>query len=389
MGCNPLSNETEIGDDVERIINYRNRMDQRIDCEMSDEEMAAFFTEFIAVGERIDAYLSTKSNITFKDRITWYQTCPMGGQNGNEKVSEPKNHSKPDRDEENRIEQIDDNNIQNQIHEEVLDTGQNWNEQVSETENQSKQDRNEENQIENSDEINIQNQSTEEVIDTGENGNEQVSETENQSKQDKNEENQIENSDEINIQNQSTEEVIDTGRDWIEDISNIENQSTKDSDEDNRMKQSGCSSGVVKKEIYAHNTHLQTKNGNAEIRGQHHMPLTESIRAKPYDTDKSKEVKNTKTTDLFGKHNLQNQDFNIIKMDQAQCPKTEISDTCVDNDRDILKGKKKTDDKITDIESKEISEKGNASKVKIDKQSKFEELLKKLGLKNFFLTESI
>lgn len=76
-GSTPNSNETEIGDDVERIVNCRNRIVRRIDCQMSVEEMSSFFTEFIAVGERIDVYLNKQSNIMFKDIIKWYQTCPI------------------------------------------------------------------------------------------------------------------------------------------------------------------------------------------------------------------------------------------------------------------------------------------------------------------------
>ncbi|CAC5362999.1 unnamed protein product [Mytilus coruscus] len=85
-GATPLSNEMEIGDDVERIRNCRNKMVHRIDCEMSDEEMSAFFGEFIAVGERIDVYLNKQNDTGFRDKITWYQTCPLDGEieeNGN------------------------------------------------------------------------------------------------------------------------------------------------------------------------------------------------------------------------------------------------------------------------------------------------------------------
>lgn len=76
-GATPLSGEIDIGDDVERIRNGRNKMVHRIDCEMSDEEMSAFFSEFIAVGERIDTYLNKENGIKFKDNIAWYQTCPL------------------------------------------------------------------------------------------------------------------------------------------------------------------------------------------------------------------------------------------------------------------------------------------------------------------------
>ncbi|CAC5401435.1 unnamed protein product [Mytilus coruscus] len=76
-GASPLPNDIEIGDDIERIRNARNEMVHRKDCEMSDEEMSVFFTEFIAVGERIDVYLNKESGIGFKDSITLYKTCPL------------------------------------------------------------------------------------------------------------------------------------------------------------------------------------------------------------------------------------------------------------------------------------------------------------------------
>lgn len=76
-GTTPLPIEIEIGDDIERIRNARNEMVHRKDCEMTDEEMSDFFTEFIAVGERIDVYLNKTSGIGFKDSITLYQTCPI------------------------------------------------------------------------------------------------------------------------------------------------------------------------------------------------------------------------------------------------------------------------------------------------------------------------
>lgn len=140
---------------------------------------------------------------------------------------------------------------------------------------------------------------------------------------------------------------------------------------------------MVKNESCARNTHMKTKNGNTESKIQYGLPITESTRDKP-DTNQSEEVINTQRIELFGKHNLPNYNFNITKMDQAQCPKAEISDTGDGNDRDIFKGKTNTKDKMDNRGNKQILENEIASKDTPDKQSKFEKLIENLGLKNFF-----
>lgn len=129
---------------------------------------------------------------------------------------------------------------------------------------------------------------------------------------------------------------------------------------------------------------MDTTNGNAESKIQYCVPITEGVRAKPNDTNQSRQFINTILIGLFGKFNLQNYHFNTTKMDQAQCPKTEISDTGDDNDRDIFKGNTNMKDKPDNNESKQVLENEIASKVTADKQSKFEKLIENLGLKNFF-----
>lgn len=75
-GSKPLPLETEIGDDVERIRIGRNNFVHRVDCEMTDTEMAAFFDEFIQVAERVDSYLGNPNGARHKDAIINCQTRP-------------------------------------------------------------------------------------------------------------------------------------------------------------------------------------------------------------------------------------------------------------------------------------------------------------------------
>lgn len=125
----------------------------------------------------------------------------------------------------------------------------------------------------------------------------------------------------------------------------------------------------------------ETTHENDEGRNQYHVTLKEGIQGKHNDTYQSTQDMKTQRTELFEKENI---DFNFTKMDQAQCPKTKTFVKGDENDRDIFKGRKKYEDETADIESKKISKTKIANKETADKQSKFEELIQNLGLKNFF-----
>ncbi|CAG2197445.1 unnamed protein product [Mytilus edulis] len=76
-GAKPLVHEKEVGDDIERIRLTRNDLVHRIDCEVTDTELNAFFDEFIELGRRIDVYLGKPRDAGFEKHIAYYKTCPI------------------------------------------------------------------------------------------------------------------------------------------------------------------------------------------------------------------------------------------------------------------------------------------------------------------------
>lgn len=75
-GAKPLTNEIEIGDDVERIRIARNGFvhSVRTTFEMEDSEFQTFFTDFTELGRRVDVYLKKSSVSGFQKDIGDFKT---------------------------------------------------------------------------------------------------------------------------------------------------------------------------------------------------------------------------------------------------------------------------------------------------------------------------
>lgn len=76
-GANPLLNEIDIGDDVERIRRKRNRFVHKINANTSEKDMNDFFDTVIEIGKRIDKYLKKIGLNSFEETIQHYGSCSM------------------------------------------------------------------------------------------------------------------------------------------------------------------------------------------------------------------------------------------------------------------------------------------------------------------------
>ncbi|CAG2258166.1 unnamed protein product [Mytilus edulis] len=76
-GANPLLNEIDIGDDVERIRRKRNRFVHQINANISEEDMNDFFDTVIEIGKRIDKDLNKIGLNSFEKTIQHYRSCSM------------------------------------------------------------------------------------------------------------------------------------------------------------------------------------------------------------------------------------------------------------------------------------------------------------------------
>ncbi|VDH96594.1 Hypothetical predicted protein [Mytilus galloprovincialis] len=74
-GANPIDTEIEIGDDIERIRQERNRFVHRVNDNISEVMFDNFFVTFIEVGKRIDAYLNKTQNNGYAQTVRQYKTC--------------------------------------------------------------------------------------------------------------------------------------------------------------------------------------------------------------------------------------------------------------------------------------------------------------------------
>lgn len=71
---NPLVNDTEIGDDVERIRFARYYLAHKTDCDMDDSEFETFFTEVEKLGKRVDIHLRKPTYSGFHKDIKYFKT---------------------------------------------------------------------------------------------------------------------------------------------------------------------------------------------------------------------------------------------------------------------------------------------------------------------------
>ncbi|VDH91778.1 Hypothetical predicted protein [Mytilus galloprovincialis] len=76
-GVNPNNIELGIGDDIERIRRERNRFVHRVNANISEPMFEGFFTTFIAVGERIDAYMNKPKNNGYAHEVEQCKTCVL------------------------------------------------------------------------------------------------------------------------------------------------------------------------------------------------------------------------------------------------------------------------------------------------------------------------
>ena len=87
-GSNPLSNETEIGDDVERIRRARNHLLHSIKADITEQEMNDFFDRFTEVGNRVDKYLNNQYEGGFEQKIKNFQTQPLTEETAKENLKD-------------------------------------------------------------------------------------------------------------------------------------------------------------------------------------------------------------------------------------------------------------------------------------------------------------
>ncbi|XP_076115508.1 uncharacterized protein LOC143083162 isoform X2 [Mytilus galloprovincialis] len=76
-GAKPLSNEIDIGDDVERIRRKRNRFVHQIKADVSEQDMNKFITTCLQIGRRMDNYLNKTDQGRYEKTIKLYQSCFM------------------------------------------------------------------------------------------------------------------------------------------------------------------------------------------------------------------------------------------------------------------------------------------------------------------------
>ncbi|CAC5422013.1 unnamed protein product [Mytilus coruscus] len=76
-GAVPLTNEIEIGDDVERIRFARQHLSQRIDCDMHDLEFQTFFDDVEQLCMRVDNHLRKSKDLGFQKDIENFKTYPI------------------------------------------------------------------------------------------------------------------------------------------------------------------------------------------------------------------------------------------------------------------------------------------------------------------------
>lgn len=74
-GANPLTNETKLGDDIERMRRARNDLVHKCDANVSKQSFTEFFDSSIAIGERFDKYLKKLEGSSYKNRILLYKSC--------------------------------------------------------------------------------------------------------------------------------------------------------------------------------------------------------------------------------------------------------------------------------------------------------------------------
>ncbi|XP_076085238.1 uncharacterized protein LOC143056051 isoform X2 [Mytilus galloprovincialis] len=76
-GANPNNKELGIGDDIERIRLERNSFVHRVNANISEPMFESFFATFIAVGERIDAYMNKPKNNGYAHEVEQCKTCVL------------------------------------------------------------------------------------------------------------------------------------------------------------------------------------------------------------------------------------------------------------------------------------------------------------------------
>ncbi|XP_071152221.1 uncharacterized protein, partial [Mytilus edulis] len=74
-GSNPLPNETELGDDIERIKKARNYLVHKYDANVSEKSFTEFFENSITVSKRFDKYLRKPEGSSYEERIRRYKSC--------------------------------------------------------------------------------------------------------------------------------------------------------------------------------------------------------------------------------------------------------------------------------------------------------------------------
>lgn len=74
-GANPLPNETELGDDIERIKKARNYLVHKYDANVSETSFTEFFENSITVSKRFDKYLRKPEGSSYEERIRRYKSC--------------------------------------------------------------------------------------------------------------------------------------------------------------------------------------------------------------------------------------------------------------------------------------------------------------------------
>ncbi|CAC5424550.1 unnamed protein product [Mytilus coruscus] len=73
-GANPLPNETELGDDIERMRKARNHLVHKVDANVSEQSFTEFFENSITVSRRLDKYLKKPEGSSYEKRIQQYKS---------------------------------------------------------------------------------------------------------------------------------------------------------------------------------------------------------------------------------------------------------------------------------------------------------------------------
>lgn len=69
----PLTDETELGDDIERIRRARNRLVHKFDANISEQAYRIFFEEITIVSRRLDTYLKKEKGMGNENKIQEYK----------------------------------------------------------------------------------------------------------------------------------------------------------------------------------------------------------------------------------------------------------------------------------------------------------------------------